>query len=205
MNTDAQLGKYRTAAESAAYGDGILEIVLSALFLIVALVSGRPALAWMYLLPILLLGPGLERLKARFTYPRIGYVRLPAEPPRRLRRGLVTWIFGVFLLVAVALFIAGHLTNNLAWRRASPVLAGTLFAGGFLYLAQRSRFWRHYVLAVASIGTGALMAWPIELEPYGNLRLWALLMAFLSMAMGVWVLRRFLRENPLAGERTPDA
>ena len=49
-----------------------------------------------------------------------------------------------------------------------------------------------------------LMTWPSISEPYGNLRVWALLMALLSLAMGAVVLRRFVRENPIVERRTPD-
>ena len=204
MSTESDLQDIRRAAERETYRDGIMEIAVGGLFSIVALASGRPAFSWTYLIAILILGPGLQRLKARFTYPRIGYVRLPDEEPSRLRRGLLTWVLGVFLLVALALTLTGHFTDNLAWRRAAPALGGLLFAGGFVYLAQRSRLWRHYVLAAASASIGVLMAWPLESEPYGNLGVWALLMALLSLTMGAYVLRRFVRENPIVEERTPD-
>ncbi len=205
MSASSYFQNFRTAAEADAYRDGLLEIVVGALFFIVALATGRPAFYWTYLFAILILGPGLERLKARFTYPRIGYVRLPGEKSNRLRRGVVTWVLGVFLFVAAALTLTGRLTDNLAWRRAASLIAGSLFAGGFLYLAQRSRRWRHYALAIASALIGAVMTWPLESEPYGNLRVWALLMALLSLATGACVLRRFLRENPIVRERMPDA
>ena len=204
MSTESDLRDIRRAAERETYRDGIMEIVIGGLFFIVALVTGRPAFYWTYLIAILILGPGLQKLKARFTYPRIGYVRLPDEEPSRLRRGLLTWVLGVFLLVAVALTLTGHITDSLAWRRAAPALGGMLFAGGFVYMAQRSHLWRHYVLAAASASFGLLMAWPLEPEPYDNLRVWALLMALLSLAMGAYVLQRFVRENPIVEERTPD-
>jgi hypothetical protein len=207
MSTESdldQLDHIRNSAERETYRDGLMELVVGVLFFIVALATGRPAFYWTYLVAILILGPGLKRLKARYTYPRIGFVRLPDEQPQRVRRGIVTWVLGVFLLVAVVLTLTGHLTDNLAWRRAAPGLGGILFAGGFLYLAQRSRLRRHYLLAVASAGLGVLMTWPLVKEPYGNLRVWALLMALLSLSMGAQVLRRFMREHPIVEERTPD-
>jgi len=207
MPTESSLAELETMRSRAAretYSDGILELVVGVLFFIVALASGRPAFYWMYIIAILILGPGLKRLKAHYTYPRIGFVKLPDEQPRRLQRGILTWVLGVFLLVAAVLTVTGHLTDNLAWRRAAPALGGMLFAGGFLYLAQRSRLWRHYLLATASASVGLLMTWPLVAEPYGNLRVWALLMALLSLAMGAYVLRRFVREHPIVEERMPD-
>jgi hypothetical protein len=192
-----------TAARET-YCDGLLELVVAGLLLIVAVASGRPAFAWLYLVALLLLGPGLEKLKARFTYPRIGYVQLESEDPKRLRRGMAAWVIGVVLLVGLALTVAGELTNHLTWRRAAPGIAGLLFAGGLLYVAQRSHFVRHYVLAATSVVVGVLAATPTESTPYANLRVWAFVMAILSIAMGLVVLFRFIKSHPVITDRTPD-
>lgn len=204
MNTESYFQDVRRSAERETYDDGLMEIVIGVLLFIAALATGRPAFIWTYLVAILVLGPGLIRLKARFTFPRIGYVQMPDEDPGRLRKGVVTWVLGVFFLSAVVLAIAGLLTDNLAWRRAAPAIGGLLFSGGFLYLAQRSQSWRHYLLVIASVLFGVVMVFPLESEPYGNFRVWALLMSLLCLGMGAYVLWRFVKRNPVVEERTPD-
>ena len=205
MSTKPDIRETQRAGRRETYLDGLLELAIGGLLFIVALATGRPAFYWTYLVAILILGPGLRRLKARYTYPRIGYVKFPDEDPKRFRRGVVTWVIGVFLLVAVTLTLGGHLTDNLAWRRTAPALAGLLFAGGFLYMAQQSRLVRHYVLAVASVLFGVLLVWPTIEGAYGNLRVWAIMMALVSLAVGADVLRRFLRDHPVVQDRMPDA
>ena len=79
----------------------------------------------------------------------------------------------------MALTASGHLTDNLAWRRAAPALAGLLFAGGFLYMAQQSRLARHYLLAATSALLGVLLVWPEIDGAYANLRVWAIVMALI--------------------------
>lgn len=204
MSIKPRIEDLRQAARQETYRDGLLELAIGGLLFIVALATGRPAFYWTYLVIILLLGPGLRRLKARFTYPRIGFVKYPDEDSRRLRTGVLTWVVGVFVLVAVVLTITGHVTDNLAWRRASPALAGLLFAGGFLYLARQSRLVRHSFMAIACAALGLLMVGPVVPGAYGNLRVWALLMALLSLAIGADVLRRFVRDYPLVQDRMPD-
>jgi hypothetical protein len=194
----------RRAAYRETYRDGLTEIVIGVLLFIVALATGRPAFYWTYLVAIFLLGPGLQRLKARYTYPRIGYAQMPGEDPKQLRASILSWVLGVFLLVAVGLTLTGHLTDNLAWRRASPALGGLLFAGGFAYLARQWRLTRHYLLVFASVALGLLMAWPDIAEPYGNFRAWALLLALLNLGIGGYVLHGFLRDTPVVDERQPD-
>jgi len=206
MNAESDLDRLSNRARRETYRDGLLDIVIGVLLFIVALATGRPAFYWMYILIILLLGPGLQRLKARFTYPRIGYVKLPdeVETPGQVRTGVLKWVLGVFVLVALVLTLTGHVTDNLAWRRASPALGGLLFAGGFFYLFRLSGLRRHLFMTMASAAIGVLMVWPTVPGGYGNLRVWALLLSLLSLAIGADVLRRFIRDHPVVDDRMPD-
>jgi len=204
MTTAFDLGETRPSGRREAYLDGLLELAIGGLLFIVALATGRPAFYWTYLIAILILGPGLRRLKAHYTYPRIGYVRFPSDDPRSVRKGVTSWVLGVFVLVAVALTLSGHFADRLAWRRAAPAMAGLMFAGGFLYLARQSHLARHYVLAAASALLGILLVWPTMEGAYGNLRVWAIMMALLSLVVGADVLRRFVRDHPRVEDRMPD-
>lgn len=204
MNESGSMNHITRAAVRETYRDGLTEILAGVMLFIVALATGRPAFYWTYLIAILVLGPGLQRLKARITYPRIGYAKVPDENPARLRKGILSWVFGVFFAAAIVLAISGHLSDNLSWRRAAPAIGGLLFSGGFLYLAQQSRLARHWVLAGLSAVTGILMIVPNIQAPYGSLRVWALVMSLFSLVIGGVVLRHFVRTTPLAEERMPD-
>jgi uncharacterized membrane protein HdeD (DUF308 family) len=204
MNELPDMNDVKLALSREVYRDGLTEIVTGTLFFIVALATGRPQFYWTYLFAIFLLGPGLERIRAKTTYPRIGYAKLPKDNPRRLRGGILTWVMGVFLLAAVILAVTGHLTDNQAWRRLAPAIAGFLFAGGFAYLAGQSRFIRHRFLAGLSMISGVAMVVPPIDEPYGNFRVWALVMGLVCLVIGAWVLHRFVRDNPVVEERMPD-
>ncbi|MEN8164705.1 MAG: hypothetical protein ABFS37_11300 [Acidobacteriota bacterium] len=204
MSTPSEVKDLKLAAVRETYSDGLTEIVTGGLFFIVALATGRPAFYWTFLFAILLLGPGLQRLKARYTYPRIGYAKIQDEDPIRMRNGVLSWVLGVFLATAIILAATGHITDNLAWRRAAPAIGGLLFSGGFLYLAQQSRLARHWFLAAFSAVTGILMVLPPIPEPYGNLRVWAMVMALVCLTVGAVVLRGFVKTTPLVDERMPD-
>jgi hypothetical protein len=206
------LERIRRDTHRELHRDGLTEVAAGVFLFVVALATGRPAFYWTYLAALVVLGPGLTRLRSRYTYPRIGFAELPREDRRRLGRGMALWVIGTFLAVAAALAIFGRqggLGDHLAWRTAAPALAGILFAGGFVYLAQRSGLKRAYSLAAASAVSGCLLAWP-GIGPriggaYATLRVWAILMALLCLAVGGLAFRRFLRETPVSEEWSPDA
>ena len=116
MDGERRIREKQQTGRRETYLDGLLELAIGGVLFIVALATGRPAFYWTYLAAILILGPGLQRLKARYTYPRIGYVKFPDEDPKSLGKGIASWVIGVFLLVAVVLTLSGHLTDNLAWQ-----------------------------------------------------------------------------------------
>lgn len=191
------IARLRRGAWRDLHQDGLTEVVAGVMLLVVAFVVGRPALYWMYLAVIVILGPGLTRLRARYTYPRIGFAELAPESRTWLGRGIATWFAGTFVAVAAGLALLGLLDDRLAWRRAAPALGGLFLAGGFLYLAGRTGLKRVYALAVASAATGVLLVWPRIEGTYGNLRVWALLMALLCLAVGGLVFLRFVRSTPV--------
>ena len=59
--------------------DGLTEIAMALFFLVPALTLKNPAFGWMIILPVLFMGPWLKRIRARTTYPRIGYVEPRGE------------------------------------------------------------------------------------------------------------------------------
>lgn len=204
MAATADLSSIERIAFRDTQQDGLTEVVTGVFLFIVAVATGRPAFYWMYLAGILVLGRGLKWLKARFTYPRVGYVELPGEEPAELRRGILSWVLAVLGVTLVVLAISGDLTSSLAWRRWSPALAGFLFMGGFLYSASRSGLARQYVYALLAPALGLLLATQTFAEPYGGVRVWALVMALVLLASGGTVFRRFLRDTPIVEARDPD-
>lgn len=171
---------------------------------VVALSLGQPPFYWMFAFPVLLLGPGLDRIRSRTTYPRIGYAKLSGEHASRFGRSLLFGAAGVALLAVAVLAIRGELTSPSAWRQAAPALAGVLLAFGYFELARHTRLRRYWGLGVVAVALGLAMVFRSEHEPYHNVRLWALLMALISWAVAAVVFARFVRRHPKVAERQPD-
>jgi hypothetical protein len=80
--------------------------------------------------------------------------------------------------------------QNLTWLRPS---------------SQEKTFLHSLLELIIGALLGMLMALATVDGPYGNLRVWAILMAVLSLTTGTGVLRRFLIDHPVIEDRMPDA
>jgi len=177
--------------------DGFVEVLAGVLFFLVARAAVDPHLTWILALAIFPLRFAHKILKERFTYPRVGYVRLRSEESARLGRGILTFLVAVVTLVALGLWLFGDVTSFEQWRRWMPALAGGFTAGGFLYLAGKSGLVRHWALAGVSAGWGvASAAWFPAPGGYPIQR-WAVGLGAVCLLVGAVTFARFVRAHPL--------
>jgi hypothetical protein len=204
MTATSDLTKLARSTYRDTQQDGLTEIVMGVFLFIIALATGRPAFYWTYLIGLFALGRGLKQLKARYTYPRVGFAEVPGEDAGELGRGVLTWVLGVFAVMLAGLAISGDLTNSAAWRQWSAALAGALCMGGFLYAASRSGLLRQYAYALVSVVLGVVVSWRAPAGDYQGVRVWALVMGLLLLGGGGLIFRRFLRDNPVVAQRGPE-
>jgi hypothetical protein len=176
--------------------DGLVELLAGILFFFIARSVVDPHLAWV---PALLIFPmrwAMKFFKERFSYPRIGYVKLKSEDGAELGRGMLTYLMLVLVIFVVGLALLGDITSWAHWMKWMPALVGGFCSGGFLYMAQKSRLVRHYFLFVFCVGWGiacSLMQTPF---PRAGLQRWALGLGLVCLVMGVATFLVFLRRHP---------
>ncbi len=177
--------------------DGLMEIQAGLMLFICSAFVTNPSLFFLIFIPVFAFGPGLNWLQQRLTYPRIGYARLAeeasAQQSRRIPVFAVT-VFAVYALVLIGFGVAGDVTY---WRRWAPALAGVLCCGGFLVLASRSGFARHYIYIGASLLGGVGFSLIRFERPYENVQMFLLALAILMVAAGLLLLVRFVQSHPL--------
>ena len=184
--------------------DGLTEIAMAFFFLVPAFTLRNPAFSWMIILPILFMGPWLKRIRARTTYPRIGYVEPRGENAGQMLRGMAIYVLVVFVVIAVAIFIwRGQLTSG-SVRRVAPLLASLLFGGGLLYAAGRSGLRRYYLLLVISIGLGVTLTFfPIP-GRYLSVQIYLAAMGTIVFLVGLITYLHFLKTHPVRDEVEDD-
>mgnify|MGYP003643778644 CR=1 FL=1 len=177
--------------------DGLTELLAGTMFFLVSRTIGSPHLAWV---PGFLVFPMLMALrffKQRITWPRIGYVKLRSEKGSDFGRGVLAYLGVVILTLATCLWLFSDITSWDAWRRWLPVLIGGFCSGAFVNMARRSRFWRHWLLALFSVGWGVACSVMDSPSSYEGLRRWALGLGLVSLVVGTVVLVIFVRTHPV--------
>lgn len=184
--------------------DGLTEFLAGILFFFIARSVVDPHLAWV---PALLIFPmrwANRFFKEKFTYPRIGYVKLRSEDGGTLGRGMLGYLGIVLAVMAIALLLVGDITSWGMWRRWIPALAGGFSSGGFFYLAGRSGMWRHRLLGVFAIGWGIAcsLMWTATFRE--ALSRWALGVGLVCLVMGVVVFLVFVKAHPVRDGEVAD-
>lgn len=184
--------------------DGLLEVVAGFMFLVIARVVADPHLAWMVVVLVFALRFALKVMKERFTYPRIGYVKLRSEDGRKLGLGMLRHVVIVVVTLAVGLWLFSDITSLAAWRRWSPALAGAFSAGGLWYLADKSGLVRHRMLAVICVGWGIVCAAWLDAPGYLGVQRWAVGLGMVCLITGGITFFQFVREHPLRAVEEAD-
>lgn len=184
--------------------DGVMEFLVGVMFFFIARTVVDPHLAWA---PALLVFPmrwASRFFKQRFTYPRIGYVKLRGEEASDLGWGMLRYLAVVVLIMAAGLWVFGDITSWSLWKRWLPGLMGAFCAGGFIYVAGKSGLWRHWLLVAISLGWGVACAvWHPGTFRLG-LHRWALGLGAASLVMGVVTFLIFLRTHPVREQEVTD-
>jgi hypothetical protein len=181
--------------------DGLIEMLLGALFFLVGLtlIGGTPLVIFALAIPLL-----LRPLKRRFVYPRTGYVELREGDP-----GPVPWFtLGSFLLglitLVLVLIAVGVIGDPGRWYRWMPILFGISFAGIFLGLGLKVGLARYFILAflaLAAVPVFVLLPLPGKLE---NLGLYLASVGAVALVWGLIVFVQFLHQHPLPVEEDDD-
>ena len=198
MTGDIDIDSIDRKARAAGYEDGLLELFASVVLLVLAI--GWLTTPGMVGIPAALVAVfgwrGVDRVKERVTYPRIGFHRERPDDAKETSRGMLLFMGGAFALMALVVLLSGDLGDVSEWRRAASLFSGITLAAGFWYSADKSGLLRLRLVAAWSVLSGVLLWWFGSGETYSGVAWHLIGMALPLAAIGVWVLLRFLREHP---------
>jgi len=182
--------------------DGLLELVMGICMVAISTRLLSRVLVVMLVLPVILFHPFLEAMRKRFTYPRIGYVRLIPDKPKETIAGIFLVSIVVAGILAVAFLIFDGIRNFELWLRWCPFWGGTVLAGTFSSFASQSGAARHYVFAGWSLLAGIVLSLiRFDATETGTLLYFAVMGALL-VPFGLMRFAAFLRAHPNPLEET---
>jgi hypothetical protein len=180
-----------------ANSDGIMELLLGVLLFFMAGVWAEGFSVLLLFFPIFG-NRVIEKLKARFTYPRIGYVEIRREDGKSLGWGILGYVIAAIAVISVMItFAYGGDWGGFDVYRWVPLFIGAMFLGGMIYLHGKSGDPMAYVYAfVALVSGGIFTMYELESSKRG-IELYLLSLAGFFMMAGVIRLLTFMRRNPV--------
>ena len=205
MSPKIDIKKIEQRTYREAQRDGMMEILMG---ISLAALIGRVysvAFTFVFILPILLLGPVLQTIRKRFTYPRIGYVRLIDEKPRTLLTGIFLSMLALVVVFALAFIIFGDATDWDLWMRWLPAWLGILLVGMFHALASKSGDSIQYAFALLSLVCGLTVSIIGFRSMRTGLTLYLLIMGITLFIYGMIKLILFRRRSPMPEKEVGNA
>jgi len=206
MDTDIRYDEARRKAFRYDTQDGLLEFLAGVMFFFIARAVQEPHLAWA---PALLVFPmrwALRFFKERYTWPRVGYVKLRNEETgAEMGRGMLLYLAAVVFVLGVALSSFGDVTSWDHWMRWMPALVGGFCSGAFLYLANRSGYPRYFGLFAVCLAWGIACSLMDTPTVYAGIARWAVGFGLVCILTGVAVFVMFVRNHPVRSEEAADA
>ena len=181
--------------------DGLMEIMMGAMLLGLGITFGSIMFSMFVLVAIFLLVPFLGVLRNRYTYPRIGYAKLPADDGKTLVRGMFIYTLAVFMGVFIGIAILGGFRDPALYRKWSPLLAALLMTGGFEYAYSKSGNLRCRAYIALAVILGVIFS-IMKFEGYNGVVAILIVLGAVFVISGAILFLTFIRRYPKAGEQT---
>jgi hypothetical protein len=202
VGQELDLNEIKRRVQHAAYQDGLLEMFLGSFLMVFAvLFLSKPALSAFSVLVTLAFKPLFERMKQRYIYPRIGYVKFGKDKegdPKGIVIAAIVFVIVLLGTLGILALAMGAERGRVFWLDyVLPGFTGFMMAIGPYWLGQTYGLVRAYVFAALFLLGGiAIPALGIA-TGYHAVGLLCLLMGLLSLVSGAIMFGRFLRRYPV--------
>jgi hypothetical protein len=205
LNEKIDLDEIERKMWREANSDGIMELLLGILLFFTAGTWARSNFTVFLALVPIFGNRVIEALKARFTYPRIGYVELKEEDGKSLGWGILGYVLVVIAVVSIvaAVFYGGNQESFDAYRWV-PLAFGTIFLGGMKYLHDKSGDPIAYLYSFVTLVAGGIFTF-YGFEPSKrSIELYLLSLVGFFLLAGLVRLLTFMRRNPVVAMTDAD-
>lgn len=200
MITKIDIKEIEQKAYSGSTQDGLMEIMMGILLIVFGATYGSVLyFIFAFLIPIFLFPRLMEAIRKRYTYPRIGYAKLPVDDPKKTAKGIFVYTAVVIALMVICFLLFGKAKDAATYKKWSPALMGVLLVGGFLYAHGKSGDFRYIIYIVLSVGFGLLFS-IMNFESYNGLITNFYVMGGIFIIAGAILFILFLHKYPKPAE-----
>ncbi|MHA2252016.1 MAG: hypothetical protein ACXAD7_16755 [Candidatus Kariarchaeaceae archaeon] len=204
---DSDLKKMEQLTYREYLRDGLMEIFVGLLFIVSPGLISNPAFMGLYVVLAVLIFPKvIERIRRKFTYTRLGYVKLKTDDDiKKNFLGTLAFVSMVAIITVLALLIiSDEPSNHDNWYKMAPFFYGMILFGPSAFLVEKSglqRFWYYWLLGLIS---GFVITYiSLNNDSYGKFEGFFWYLGFWGISLillGFIVFLRFLKDYPvLAG------
>jgi hypothetical protein len=198
MSDKIDLKKMEQKANKLLSQDGLTELLLGAIFFVSsASMSGRGSFIPFLPLYIIFMKKIVESFRKRFTYPRIGYVKIPDEESEDVGRGILTFVGVVMVVFVLGIYFGsgGDLFNSLyKWL---PFGIGVFLFGPFQYLYSKTGDKVNWLYIAVSILSGLVFSLLTFTEVKEGPQMFMLAISGFFVLAGLTRLYIFTSKNPV--------
>ncbi len=213
--TTIDLKEIEKRANYAAFQDGLMEIAMG-LFLFFyggTLATSALSVGFIFIIVTVFFGKrSIERIKQRYIYPRIGYVKLPDDPNTTGKGIVITAVIMIAALLGTMFILMALLGQDpgldFFLTYIVPPASGFMLAIGPYWLGQTYGLVRGYVWAILFVLGGIAMPVFSIASGYEAVGLLCTVMGLLILSTGAFMFVRFIRKyapEPLDVEEVSNA
>jgi len=196
MKLQLDIKKIEQKAFSQAQQDGLMEFVMGICLMAMSTRLLSRVMIGMFPIAVILFAPILNAMRNRFTYPRIGYVKLIEDKPKDAIAGIAIVTLIIIAVLAVSFIIFADVRDFGLWMKWVPLWAGIIIAIMFVSLAAKSPTARYYIFAVYSLVVGLVLSIMKFAEVETGTLLYFLAMGAFLTPFGLVLFICFLRKYP---------
>jgi len=203
MRTDPDLKRIEQRTYREYQKDGLMEVMLGINIILLGLFLFSSIFIF-YIIIIFFSGYIVESIRKRFTYPRIGYVKLKEEEPKKEVPGALLFVLVIFAILVIVLLLIGDVKDSNQWLKWSPLFFGMILIGPTAYVAGRSGSYRYYGYGILAVSGGLFFSIMGYGQGFTPLILFLLFIGGCFTICGLVIFATFLTTNAVITEDSLD-
>ncbi|MHA1933825.1 MAG: hypothetical protein ACW97A_00965 [Candidatus Thorarchaeota archaeon] len=203
MNDDNDLQEIEQKAYRDTMRDGFTELFAGVFFVLAAAMIYKSIFVPIFVaLYIIILPQALPRIRQKYTYPRIGYVKPRVEDLELNLKALLLFLLGVVVIGGIATaLMTGDILDIYNWITMIPFIFGMIMLGPSAYLVEKTGLKRFWIFGASTSISGLLVSYLTiifpPLNPYDGILAFCFILGAGMLLLGLITFTRFIRNNPI--------